>query len=150
MNRITPVGTVVFALTCNVAGWQALASAPHATTDTGVVEGVRDAPTGVTIFRGIPYAAPPAGEWRWRPPQPAAKWSGIRQAKEHGSICTPGGMGRAGQGGAAPRRDSALMAARPERSTARAVAHQFDPSIARAPGDGVVGLARPAFTEPGG
>jgi para-nitrobenzyl esterase len=82
----------MFVLICTVVGRQPATTAPQATTDTGVVEGVRDAPSGVTIFRGIPYAAPPAGEWRWRPPQPVAKWSGIRPAKEYGAIC-PQGMG---------------------------------------------------------
>lgn len=63
------------------------ALAPQAPTDGGIVEGVRDSATGVTIFRGIPYAAAPAGESRWRPPQPAANWAGVRQATEYGPVC---------------------------------------------------------------
>ena len=35
---------------------------------------------GLTIYKGIPFAAPPVGELRWRAPQPAAKWDGLRQA----------------------------------------------------------------------
>jgi para-nitrobenzyl esterase len=38
-------------------------------------------------FRGVPYAAPPVGSLRWRPPQPAAHWSGVRDATEFGSPC---------------------------------------------------------------
>jgi para-nitrobenzyl esterase len=43
--------------------------------------------TSVRTFLGIPFAAPPVGDLRWRPPQPAASWSGIRQATSFGSAC---------------------------------------------------------------
>src|SRR6202140_5049435 len=42
---------------------------------------------GVTAFRGIPYAAPPVGPLRWRPPRPAARWPGVRAARQVGAIC---------------------------------------------------------------
>ena len=35
---------------------------------------------GLTVYEGIPFAAPPVGDLRWKPPQPAAKWKGVRQA----------------------------------------------------------------------
>src|SRR5260370_39465589 len=49
--------------------------------DTGALAGVVGAtqPT-VRVFKGIPFAAPPLGENRWRAPQPAAKWDGVRNA----------------------------------------------------------------------
>jgi carboxylesterase type B len=54
-------------------------------TDPGAVRGaVAD---GVTRFLGIPYAAPPTGALRWQPPQPAAPWSGIRDATQFGNPC---------------------------------------------------------------
>lgn len=37
---------------------------------------------GLTIFKGIPFAAPPVGDLRWRAPQPAAKWEGVKQVVE--------------------------------------------------------------------
>jgi para-nitrobenzyl esterase len=48
---------------------------------SGLVQG------GVTTFRSIPYAAPPMGPLRWRPPQPAARWPGVRNADRVGAIC---------------------------------------------------------------
>lgn len=42
---------------------------------------------GVIAFQGIPFAAPPRGELRWRPPQPAPSWEGIRDASQIGPVC---------------------------------------------------------------
>jgi carboxylesterase type B len=51
---------------------------PVAATDHGPVRGL--SADGVDKFLGIPYAAPPVGALRWRPPQPAARWHGVRDA----------------------------------------------------------------------
>jgi len=53
--------------------------------DTGSVRG-RTA-DGVGSWKGIPFAAPPVGPLRWRAPQPAAKWTGVREATEYSSDC---------------------------------------------------------------
>jgi para-nitrobenzyl esterase len=46
--------------------------------DEGMLQGTIE--DGLTVYRGIPFAAPPVGDLRWRAPQPAAKWEGVRQA----------------------------------------------------------------------
>jgi len=90
--------------------------------DTGVLAGVAGAtqPT-VRVFKGIPYAAPPLGENRWRAPQPAAKWDGVRSADAFGAPCAAGapfgGRGRGGARGAAP--GQAPASAEPPREPAR-------------------------------
>ena len=56
-------------------------------TDKGDVEGVFTADHEVIAFKGIPYAAPPVGDLRWQPPQPAAKWRRTLSAKEFGNRC---------------------------------------------------------------
>lgn len=43
---------------------------------------------GVVAFKGLPYAAPPVGPLRWRPPRPPAGWSGVRDATRPGALCT--------------------------------------------------------------
>jgi para-nitrobenzyl esterase len=53
--------------------------------DTGKLQGVTT--DGVTAYKGIPYAAPPVGNLRWRAPQPAAHWQGVRSAAEYGHDC---------------------------------------------------------------
>src|SRR2546423_2996428 len=58
---------------------------PRVTIDTGALEGLDTA--GVMVFRGIPYAAPPIGDLRWRPPQSPQLWSGVRPAKQLGRNC---------------------------------------------------------------
>lgn len=54
-------------------------------TESGMVEGVRDG--AVTVFKGIPYAAPPVGALRWRAPEPAPAWAGVRNADAFSPIC---------------------------------------------------------------
>ena len=44
----------------------------------GLLQGTYE--NGLTVYKGIPFAAPPVGNLRWRPPQPAAKWQGVREA----------------------------------------------------------------------
>ena len=66
----------------------AASSAPLVKTAAGAVEGKTDGP--VNVFLGIPYAAPPVGDLRWKPPLPAAKWTGVRKATEFGSHCLQG------------------------------------------------------------
>lgn len=61
-------------------------AAPRATTATGVTEGVTEA-SGVTSYKGLPYAAAPVGKLRWTAPQPAAKWKGVRKADHFGARC---------------------------------------------------------------
>jgi para-nitrobenzyl esterase len=56
-------------------------------TDLGKVQGKMSADGQARDFLGIPYAAPPVGPLRWKPPQPAAKWHGVRQASSFGSRC---------------------------------------------------------------
>jgi para-nitrobenzyl esterase len=59
-------------------------------TKTGKIKGVFE--DGLYVFKGVPYAAPPVGEFRWLPPQPVQPWSGIRSAENFGPICPQSNM----------------------------------------------------------
>ena len=55
-------------------------SAPLVMVSSGYLEGSWQ--KEIAVFKGVPYAKPPVGELRWRPPQPVESWNGIREAKQ--------------------------------------------------------------------
>ena len=55
---------------------------PQVKTAEGILEG-KDL-SGIKVFKGVPFAAPPVGNLRWKAPQPAKHWDGVREAKEYG------------------------------------------------------------------
>ena len=57
---------------------------------SGILEGTANADSSLRIFRGVPFAAPPVGDLRWQPPQPAKHWSGVRKATDFGPRCMQG------------------------------------------------------------
>jgi para-nitrobenzyl esterase len=64
------------------------AQSPHPIKiDTGKLQGVLTADQKVVAYKGIPYAQPPTGDLRWRPPQPAQKWHGTFLASDFGHHC---------------------------------------------------------------
>ena len=55
-------------------------------TEEGIVQGLVGKDPRITVFRGVPYAKPPMGELRWKAPQPAEKWEGVRKCYEYGDM----------------------------------------------------------------
>ena len=87
------------------AGGSAPPSALSPDTPVAVSGGlVRGAPAethpGILAFQGIPYAAAPVGDLRWRPPAPVAAWDGVRDASAPGATCPQQGLPGGGQGAA--------------------------------------------------
>jgi len=58
---------------------------PQVTIPQGTLAGTTDG--GIFVFKNVPFAAPPVGDLRWRAPQPAPNWNGVRDASKFGSIC---------------------------------------------------------------
>jgi len=65
---------------------------PRVDIDAGAIAGIR-LEDGMVAFRGIPYAAPPVGELRWRPPQEVQPWEGVRDASAFGPACMQFALG---------------------------------------------------------
>lgn len=81
ISRIVALG-LFFASTHAV---QAAPSAtPRVVTESGALEGTLET-SGISVFRGVPFAAPPVGELRWKAPQPVKRWQGVRSAKHFGN-----------------------------------------------------------------
>lgn len=76
---------VLFTINYAYSTDQATANPLFANVDTGRLEGLLN--TGVIVFKGIHYAAPPIGPLRWRPPQPVHAWNGIHPAQNFGHDC---------------------------------------------------------------
>lgn len=75
----TLISSIAFSTDCQAS------ATPPVRTLSGLVEGVNE--QGVRVYKGIPFAAPPVGELRWRDPQPAASWTGVREARSFAPVC---------------------------------------------------------------
>jgi len=80
---------VVAALLASATGAQ------QALTESGTVSGVRA--NGLSVYKGIPFAAPPVGILRWRPPVLAASWTGTRKADAFAPACMQAGVSMPGE-----------------------------------------------------
>jgi len=65
----------------------AASTADEVTVENGKLHGTTNEDHSVSMFKGVPFAAPPVGDLRWKAPQPAPNWSGVRQADKFGSPC---------------------------------------------------------------
>jgi len=77
--------TLISACTAALLSFVATADATPVKTDSGLVEGTTV--NGITAYKGIPFAAPPIGDLRWRAPQPAPPWTGVRKADALAPAC---------------------------------------------------------------
>jgi para-nitrobenzyl esterase len=71
------------------------AQAQQVKTDSGAITGVRE--SGLRVYKGVPFAAPPLGDLRWRPPARAASWAGTRKADAFAPACMQTGVSMPGE-----------------------------------------------------
>jgi len=90
MTRWMHFFTAVVILTC-LTGCQTPTSSPDDLTiqlDGGLISGTLVGSDGqIRAYKGIPYAAPPVGDLRWKPPQPAKVWDGVRETHQFSPVC---------------------------------------------------------------
>jgi para-nitrobenzyl esterase len=83
----TSVFVLILANAC-LGSLPSVSSGPAVRVEAGVLEGMQfGTAENEVAFLGVPYAAPPVGELRWKPPQPVSRWNGTRKATEFGAVC---------------------------------------------------------------
>src|ERR1017187_2688900 len=88
MIRLVKIIALACASTCVFASAQTPSRDLVVAIEGGIVQGAQSPEyPNLILFRGIPYAAPPVGDLRWRPPQPLARWAGVRKAEELSPAC---------------------------------------------------------------
>src|SRR5579864_650586 len=81
--RLTLFSCIYFATAQSQTGTHLLV-----TIESGMLRGAHFGPVqDEAMFLGIPFAAPPTAERRWKPPQPIKKWQGVRKADSYGAAC---------------------------------------------------------------
>jgi len=80
-SRFVALGIAALALTVPMR------AADQVKIEGGIVEGTTGDESTVRIFRGVPFAAPPVGDSRWKAPQPVRAWADVRKAGEFGARC---------------------------------------------------------------
>ena len=86
--------TFTFSCFCWADGDPQAAAIPRIAVDSGLLDGAHFGPSSDEVmFLGVPFAAPPTGELRWKNPMPVEKWSGVRSASKFAPSCmqTPSG-----------------------------------------------------------
>ena len=71
---------------------EAAVTVPVLTVEGGQIAGKPASTQGVSVYMGIPYAAPPIGDLRWRAPQPVVPWEGVRDCSQPGAACVQTGQ----------------------------------------------------------
>src|SRR5580704_14767757 len=102
MRRLFPL---VFGTFLSGASFLSAAISDPVRIDTGLVSGIAGTSDDVRVYKGIPYAAPPVGDLRWREPRPASHWDGVRKADEFSAVCMQQQRGPAGASTPAPSED---------------------------------------------
>lgn len=78
MKKIALISAAVWACCA------AFAANPVIRVEGGMIQGMKEGK--VTVFKGIPYAAPPVGDLRWKAPQPVRPWKGVKVCDQFGPI----------------------------------------------------------------
>ena len=81
--------TLLLGMAMTGLAWSCTEDNPVLTVEGGKIQGLLTETEGVYVYKGIPYAAPPVGDLRWKVPQPVVPWDGVRQCSEFSCAACP-------------------------------------------------------------
>lgn len=87
IGKLLFITSALLALCITGTAQQATKNEKPVKTDVGLISGDPTTPPGVRAFKGVPFAQPPVGDLRWKPPQPVKNWTGVRKAEQFGPRC---------------------------------------------------------------
>jgi para-nitrobenzyl esterase len=85
MKKLSCPTLLFLSIILSLVSWSQKGSNPVLTIEGGQLKGVETPTSGVIVYKGIPFAAPPVGKLRWREPQPVVPWKGVKTADKYGA-----------------------------------------------------------------
>jgi para-nitrobenzyl esterase len=85
MKKLSCPTLLFLSVILSLVSWSQKGSNPVLTIEGGQLKGVETPTSGVIVYKGIPFAAPPVGKLRWREPQPVVPWKGVKTADKYGA-----------------------------------------------------------------
>src|SRR5579872_964115 len=95
LSSKTSTRAIIFAAVLLLLSVTLPAQGPKTRTESGTISGARE--DSLRVYKGVPFAAPPVGELRWRAPAPVASWSGVRKAVAFAPACMQTGVSMPGE-----------------------------------------------------
>jgi para-nitrobenzyl esterase len=96
MQHIPYRAAIIFGLAAASLA-RAAGDVPVVHLDSGIISGLAGSTSEIRVYKGIPFAAPPVANLRWRAPQRVARWDGVRKAEKFGPTCMQNANGPAAQ-----------------------------------------------------
>ena len=85
MKKLSFLAVLFLSTSLSFPSWSQKGSNPVLTIEGGQVKGVETPTKGVIVYKGIPFAAPPISQLRWKEPQPVIPWKGVKTANQYGA-----------------------------------------------------------------
>src|SRR6187399_26776 len=85
MKKLSSRSLLLLSIVLSLTSWSQKDSNPVLTIKGGQVKGLETPTKGIIAYKGIPFAAPPVGNLRWKEPQPVVGWQGVKKCEAFGA-----------------------------------------------------------------